>query len=115
MKELKNLKRIAREELERLDQKYEGKSEFAAADAEMYKCLAMAYEKHLRFEEIENEMQDGEMMDGEGMMSGRRGRAMNGRFVSCDQGPMSYDDGYSGHYPYPPYPMTGYGVRGRNW
>lgn len=113
MKEMKNLKRVAQEELEKLDAKYANLSEFTAADAEMYKCLAMALEKHLRIEQIQSEMQDEEWTEDETGMSGRRGRAMNGRFVSRDYGPQSYDDGYSGHYPYPP--AMGYGYRGRNW
>lgn len=34
MKEMKNLKRVAQEELEKLDAKYANLSEFTAADAE---------------------------------------------------------------------------------
>ena len=100
MKEFKNLKRVAQEELEQLDAKYASQSEFTAADAEMYKCLTMALEKQLRIEE----------MPGEESMSGRRGRAMNGRYVSRDGG-NSYSEGFSrgyseamrqsGHYPMP--------------
>lgn len=116
MKELKNLKRIAQEELERLNDKYEGKSEFTAADAEMYKCLAMALEKHMRIEQIESEMHGEDWGENEGSMSGRRGRAMNGRFVSREG--ASYADGYSqgyseamrqtsGHYPMGPWPEYG--------
>lgn len=39
--------------------------------------------------------------------SGRRGRGMDGRYVSRDMGPQmsgGYDDGYSGHYPMYPHP-----------
>lgn len=43
-------------------------------------------------------------------MSGRRGRGRSsydsGRYMSRESG-NRYDDGYSGHYPYPPY-MSGY-------
>lgn len=40
-------------------------------------------------------------------MSGRRGRAANGQYVSRD---MSYDDGMSGRYSYRGYPPDyGYG------
>ena len=108
MKEFKNLKRVAQEELEQLDAKYASQSEFTAADAEMYKCLMMALEKQLRIEQIEGGMY-GEM-PGEENMSGRRGRAMNGRYVSRDGG-NSYSEGFSrgyseamrqsGHYPIP--------------
>lgn len=108
MKEFKNLKRVAQEELEQLDAKYASQSEFTAADAEMYKCLMMALEKQLRIEQIEGEMY--EEMPGEESMSGRRGRGMNGRYVSRDGG-NSYSEGFSrgyseamrqsGHYPMP--------------
>lgn len=108
MKEMKNLKRVAQEELEKLDAKYASQSEFTAADAEMYKCLVMALEKHMRIEQIDGEMHDDWDMNG---MSGRRGRNMNnGRYMSRDG---SYADGYSqgyseamnqsGHWPMPPY------------
>ena len=111
MKEMKNLKRVAQEELEKLDAKYANLSEFTAADAEMYKCLTMALEKQMRIEQIQGEMHGEEWMDDETGMSGRRGRAMNGRYVSRDG--VSYADGYSrgyseamnqsGHWPMPPY------------
>lgn len=110
MKEFKNLKRVAQEELEQLDAKYASQSEFTAADAEMYKCLVMALEKHLRMEQIQAEMgeydEEGEMPG----MSGRRGRSsVTGRYVSRDGGnsyAAGYSQGYSeaigqmsGHYP----------------
>lgn len=95
MKEMKNLKRVAQEELEKLDAKYASLSEFTAADAEMYKCLVMALEKQMRIEQIENEMYDEEYeMPG---MSGRRGRGANGRYISMNGG-NSYADGYSNGY-----------------
>lgn len=106
MKEFKNLKRVAQEELEKLDAQYAAKSEFTAADAEMYKCLVMALEKQMRIEQIENEMHGGGY---EGGQSGRRGRGADGRYVSMD-GDESYAEGYSrgyseamaqsGHYPH---------------
>lgn len=98
MKELKNLKRIAQRELEKLDEKYDGKEEFTAADAEMYKCLAMALEKHLRIEQIEGQMgewDERDEMDPTGM-SGRRARGMNGRYISNNG--SSYAAGYSQGY-----------------
>lgn len=110
MKELKNLKRVAQEELEKLDAQYANKSEFTAADAEMYKCLTMALEKQMRIEQIEGEMY-GEEYEMPGM-SGRRGRGANGRYISMEGG-NSYADGYSmgyregmqqsGHWPPVPY------------
>lgn len=96
MKEMKNLKRVAMEELEKLDAQYANKNEFTAADAEMYKCLVMAIEKQMRIEQIEDEMG---MYDEESEgFSGRRGRnPMTGRYVSRDGG-NSYADGYSNGY-----------------
>lgn len=97
MKEFKNLKRIAQEELEKLDAQYANKSEFTAADAEMYKCLMMALEKQMRIEQIQEEMGMGEEEGMEGM-SGRRGRSsVTGRYVSREGG-NSYADGYSQGY-----------------
>lgn len=109
MKEMKNLKRVAQEELEKLDAKYANLSEFTAADAEMYKCLTMALEKQLRIEQIEGEMYESY----ECGMSGARGRSPHtGRYISMEAG-NSYDDGYShgysegmrqsGHWPPMPY------------
>lgn len=108
MKEFKNLKRVAQEELEKLDAGYSSKSEFTAADAEMYKCLMVALEKQMRLEQIEREMHlEEEYADDEGM-SGRRGRAMNGRYINRDYWPRGYD-GYSGHY------APDWTYRGPNW
>lgn len=90
MKELKNLKRVAQEELEKLDAQYANKSEFTAADAEMYKCLTMALEKQMRIEQIESEMGYSEGYGDD--MSGRRGQYMSQQ---------------SGHYPPPWYPERG--------
>lgn len=103
MKELKNLKRVAKEELEKLDAQYANKSEFTAADAEMYKCLTMALEKQMRIEQIEKEMGEGEyefqgMSGDDGGMSGRRGRSPStGQYVSREGG-RSYNEGYSRGY-----------------
>lgn len=97
MKELKNLKRVAIEELEKLDAKYANLSEFSAADAEMYKCLVMAVEKQMRIEQIENEMDEYGEEEHAGY-SGRRGRSPStGRYISMDGG-NSYADGYSQGY-----------------
>lgn len=95
MKEMKNLKRVAQEELEKLDAKYAAQSEFTAADAEMYKCLMMALEKQLRIEQIQGEMHGEEWPEGEIGMSERRPmHGRDGRFVSG----TSYADGYSRGY-----------------
>ena len=95
--EFKNLKRVAKEEVEKLDAAYANKSEFTDKDAELYKCLMSGLKDQLA---VEGMMNAGEYEEGgdepEGM-SGRRGRAMNGRFVSRDGG-QSYADGYSQGY-----------------
>lgn len=97
MKELKNLKRVAQEELEKLDAQYANKSEFTAADAEMYKCLTMALEKQMRIEQIEGEMGYGNGYSED--MSGRHGQYM---------GRDGWNPGQqSGHYPPPWYPDRG--------
>lgn len=72
------------------------------------KCMA-TYDAMKEAEEYEEEGWSGMDEYGRGT-SGRRGRAMNGRYVSRDMGaPMGYDGRYapdwqqSGHYPMPPY------------
>lgn len=95
--EFKNLKRVAKEEVEKLDAAYANKSEFTDKDAEMYKCLMSGLKDQLTVEGMMNAKEyeeDGEEMEG---MSGRRGRAMNGRFVSREGG-QSYAEGYSQGY-----------------
>ncbi len=91
-------------ELELLEEKYTNNqnSELSVQDLEkidkLYHALkSMATYKAMK--ESEEDMDDGYS---EGM-SGRRGRAYNGRYVSRDEGPRD-GYGYSGHYPtmYPP-------------
>ena len=98
MEEFKNLKRVAMSELKKLDASYANKDEFSESDARKYDCMMhglksqLAVEGMLGFEEEEHM----EEYTG-GMMSGRRGRAANGRFVSRDGG-SSYAEGYSQGY-----------------
>lgn len=95
--EFKNLKRVAKEEAEKLDALYANKSEFTEKDAELYKCLMSGLKDQLAVEGMMSAKEyeeEGEEPEG---MSGRRGRAMNGRFVSRDGG-QSYADGYSHGY-----------------
>ena len=96
MKEFKNLKRIAIEELEKLDAAYANKSEFSQEDAKRYECMMHGLKCHLTAEAM---MEAEEYSDDrEQGMSGRRGRnPMNGRYVSMDGG-NSYADGYSQGY-----------------
>lgn len=96
MKEFKNLKRIAIEELEKLDAAYANKSEFSQEDAKRYDCMMhglkcqLTAEAMMEAEEYADDREQG--------MSGRRGRnPANGRYVSMDGG-SSYADGYSQGY-----------------
>lgn len=103
MKEYKNLKRVAMEELEKLDAKYANKSEFEPKDAELYKEMICNLKAHLTVEAM---LGAGEQ---EYYASEARGRGADGRYISMDMDP-GYN-GYSGHRrmmpPYPPeYPRT---------
>lgn len=95
MKEMKNLKRVAMEELEKLDAAYANKSEYSEKDAEVYKCLMSGLKDQLAIE--------GMMGIGAGYgeeetgMSERRGRGADGRYISMTGG-NSYTDGYTRGY-----------------
>lgn len=108
MNKFEALEKAMCKELEAIEQKLKGGTEMSETDLKRVDMLTHAMKSLATY----TAMKDAEEEYGEGDMSGRRGRAMNGRFVSRDYGPQSYDDGYSGHYPYPP---IGYGFRGRNW
>lgn len=106
-----NLKRVAINELNKLDNMYASKEEFSAEDAKKYDCFMHALKSQLTAEA----MMDAEEYSQEGM-SGRRGRdPMTGKYVSRETRPdMSYADGYSKgyseamnqsrHWNMPPYP-----------
>lgn len=120
MKEFKNLKRIAIEELEKLDAKYANKSEFAPEDAKTYECMMHGLKCHLTAEAMMEAEEYGEEEGADGF-SERRGRSsVTGRYISRE-GRNSYADGYSegysegmrqsyngrgmsGHWPPMPYP-----------
>lgn len=103
MEEFKNLKRVAINELRKLDSAYANKEEFTESDAKKYDCMMHGLKCQLTSEAM-MEAEGGY----EGDMSGMRGRGANGRYVSRDSG-NSYADGYSagysegmrmsGHYP----------------
>ena len=81
MKDLKNLKRVVCEELEKLDAAYANKNEFAEADAKKFDLLAHAWKSYLTAEAMEKANEQEEMY-GE---SYARGRNMhNGRYMSRD-------------------------------
>jgi len=109
MESFENLKRVAMNELKKLDTAYAGKEEFSESDVKKFDCVAhglkclLTANKMIEAEEYE---------DG---MSGARGRSpMTGRYVSRDGGNRSYEEGYSrgyseamgnsGHFPYYPEP-----------
>lgn len=95
-------------ELEAIEQKLQGGAEMSIQDLDKADKLAHAM-KSLATYKAMKEAEEYEME--EGGMSGRRGRAMNVRYVSRDGG-SSYADGYSrgyseamaqsGHYPMMP-------------
>lgn len=107
MEEFKNLKRVAINELKKLDASYANKDEFSEADSKKYDCLMHGLKCQLSSETM-LESEEEYMDEYAGGMSGRRGRAANGRFVSREAG-SSYAEGYSqgysegmrqsGHYP----------------
>lgn len=108
--EFKNLKRVAINELKKLDAMYANKDEFSESDAKKYDCMMHGLKCQLTAEAmLEAEEYEGYSGDN---MSGRRGRAANGRYVSRDDGySQGYSRGYSeamnqmsGHYPMMPYP-----------
>lgn len=119
MEEFKNLKRVAMNELRKLDAAYANKDEFSESDMKKYDCLMHALKSHLTSDAM-LESEEYEQQDGYSGYSGRRGRSQTtGRYVSRDSG-SSYADGYvrgyseamgqsnggnSGHYPMGPMPF----------
>lgn len=93
-------------ELEALDQKMKNGTEMSTQDLEKIDKLTHAMKSLATYKAMK------EAEEYEGSMSGRRGRGMNGRFVSREG--ASYADGYSegyseamrqsGHYPMGPWP-----------
>lgn len=118
MEELKNLKRVVLNELRKLDSQMANKEEFSDSEARKYDCLTHALKCHLTAEA----MLEAEELGEEGV-SERRGRGVDGRYVSRlgadSSAKTSYSDGYSrgyseamaqmnhdnysGHYPVAPY------------
>ena len=112
MEEFKNLKRVAMNELKKLDTAYAGKEEFTPTDCEKFDKLSHGLKCLLTtcaMLEAEEYSYEG------GEMSGSRGRnAATGRYMSRDMGYSGYpgysgyEPGYSGHFPggpmYPAFP-----------
>lgn len=107
MEKFESLEKSMCKELEILEQKMRQGAEMSVQDLEKVDKLTHAMKSlatYKAMKEAEEYSEDG--------MSGRRGRGMDGRYVSRDGG-RSYADGYSqgyaaamsqmsGHYPYPP-------------
>lgn len=94
MEEFKNLKRVAMNEARKLDAAYANKDEFSEADMKKYDCIMHGLKSQLTAEA----MLEAEEYEEEGV-SGRRGRAENGRYVSRESGYSSeyrrgHNDGY---------------------
>ena len=116
MEEFKNLKRVAMNEAQKLDAAYANKDEFSESDMKKFDCIMHGLKCLLTAEA----MLEAEEYETEGV-SGRRGRAANGRYVSRDSFNDGYANGYnqgyseamsrsensgmSGHYPQMPYPQ----------
>ena len=98
MKEFKNLKRVAIEELEKLDSQYANKSEFTEKDAETYRSLMHGLKCQLTAEAMM------EAKEYEGGMSGYHGRSMDGWRME----PNWQNEGMSGYYPPRAYPPDRY-------
>lgn len=92
MSKFESLEKAMCKELEALEQKMKSGTEMSTADLEKIDKLTHAM-KSLATYTAMKEAEEGYSEDG---MSGRRGRAMNGRYVSRDGG--SYADGYSQGY-----------------
>lgn len=116
MEKFEALEKAMCKELETLEQKLKGTAEMSVQDLEKVDKLAHAMKSLATYKAMKEAEE--EYGEGEEGFSGRRGRAMNGRYVSRDGG-SSYSDGYSqgyaeamsqmnggnsGHYPMmPPY------------
>lgn len=80
-------------ELEAIEQKLQGGTEMTETDLKRVDMLAHAMKSLATYKA----MKDAEEYEHDGDISGRRGRGMNGRFISRDGG-NSYADGYSRGY-----------------
>lgn len=88
-----NLEKCMHKELEVFDQKIKSGTEISTADLEKIDKLTHALKSLATYTAMKEAEEEGYS---EGGMSGRRGRGMNGRYVSRDGG--SYADGYSQGY-----------------
>ncbi len=92
MEKFESLEKSMCKELEAIEHKLQGGTEMSTADLEKIDKLAHAMKSLATYKA----MKEAEEWD-EGNMSGRRGRGMNGRYVSRDPGP--WYGGYPDMYP----------------
>lgn len=98
MEGFENLKRVALNEVKKLNSQYANKEEFSEADSKKYECLMHGLKCQLS---VEMALEATYGYSETGNMSERRaGRGMNGQYVSRGNydGPYGYY-GYSEHYP----------------
>ena len=95
MEKFESLEKAMCMELETLEQKMKAGSDMSMADLEKIDKLAHAMKSLATYKAMKEAE---EYTDNVGGMSGYRGRAMNGRFVSRDEGNQSYAEGYSRGY-----------------
>lgn len=91
MNKYEGLEKAMCKELETIERRIASGAEMTLQDLEKVDKLAHALKSLATY----NAMKDAEEYEMDGM-SGRRGRAMNGRYVSRDGG--KYEDGYSQGY-----------------
>lgn len=91
MEEFNNLKRVAINELKKLNAAYANKDEFAETDVKKFDCLSHGLKCLLTAEA----MLEAEEYEQETGVSSRRGRGADGRYVSRDGYKEGYERGYS--------------------
>ena len=92
MSKFESLEKAMCKELEAIEQKLKAGTEMSVDDLKKADMLSHAMKSLATY----TAMKEAEEEYSEGGMSGRRGRGMNGRYVSRDGG--SYADGYSQGY-----------------
>lgn len=100
MEKFESLEKALCKEMEAIEQKLKAGTEMSVQDLDKVDKLAHAMKSLATYKAMKEAEEQGYSEDG---FSGRRGRAMNGQYVSRDPGysgyGRSYDNGYSGHYP----------------
>ena len=95
MERFEHLEKALCKELEVIEQKLKGGAEMSAQELDKVDKIVHAMKSLVTYEAMKEADEYSENMSGG--MSGYRGRAMNGRYVSRDMD-QSYADGYSRGY-----------------